>query len=900
MMVAGEGASDDPVDRDPATSGGGSISAASVSHPETGTQSTLEGALAEARPDDPVGLDISRSRVAEGLFGSTSGGGIGRFQLLARLSVGGMGVIYKAYDPQLERAVAVKLVLVPSKDGSGALAEAKALARLSHPNVVTVFDYGFAQERLYIVMELVLGETLKRWVKGRTQREILRAYRQAGEALAAAHAAGLVHRDFKPSNAIMGVDGRVRVVDFGLACEAADPSRPGQAVGRGGTPGYMAPEQLRRGPVTAAADQYGFCTALQEALGQTGERPGTASTPRWAQAVIDRGRSPNPADRFPSMVALLKALSRDPAVTRRRWIGGAGLVVAGAVAFVSGRATLASRENACGGGDARLAAMWGEQGEEAALERVATMSTYARLLVPRLRGVLSDHSRRWTAGYRDACLASARAEQLPDVTARRLACLERGRAALKSVAEIVRTTQVGDVSDLIRAVHALPEPDACGDLTALLSDADQPPADVAPRVAEQRSRLEEARIQIAAGRSKSARDLGRAAATTARELSYKPLLSEALLVEGHAILGTDDRAAAVAPLTESLTIALEEGRTSLAVEAWARRAWAHGTSMGGPDSLAGLEVIQPIAANQSTSPFARALLYNNVGCVQLGLENREGARAAFEQASGEARGVSGPGATELLTIDVNWGLVIDDPVARDKVLAGAVAERAKMLGDDHPDTLDARFLRGSLSVGFRQAEEILTPTCAALEVHGGIRATRCSLELGYIRRELGDERGAAAAMQQASSPALDSGAELPAVRGYLHLWHGDVVAASQEFAAALAALPPRGDEPWWERFDRADLELGRGRALRAAGDLEQARLVLSGVERELSAIATKNGSPNVARRLGRARAELAEVLLALHGSPRTIADLAGAAATWLRRAGGDEKEIALLERASTR
>ena len=223
--------------------------------------------MAGARPKDPVGFLVARARVAAGLFKTrTKTTGVGRFQLLDRLA-GGMGVIYAAYNPQLERAVAVKLVYLPGNDGGGAVAEAKALARLSHPNVVTIFDYGFADEHLYIVMELVLGQTLKRWVKGRSQREIVKAYQQAGEALAAAHAAALIHRDFKPDNAIMGVDGRVRVVDFGLACAAAEPGPDGQVFLRGaGTPGYMAPEQVAGGPITVAADQYGFCTALQEAL----------------------------------------------------------------------------------------------------------------------------------------------------------------------------------------------------------------------------------------------------------------------------------------------------------------------------------------------------------------------------------------------------------------------------------------------------------------------------------------------------------------------------------------------------------------------------------------------------------------------------------------------------------
>src|SRR3954463_13786739 len=248
--------------------------------------------LARARPGDPPGLAFAQARMAADLFGVGDAPGVGRFQLLNRLGAGGMGVIYAAHDPQLDRTVAVKVVHVPGAIGENALVEARALARLSHPNVVPIYDVGVTGEHLYIVMELVLGRTLGSWAKGRTQREIVKAFLQAGEALAAAHAAGLVHRDFKPDNAIMGNDGRVRVVDFGLACEAEDPDSPTSGHRRGGTPKYMAVEQQFGGPITAATDQYGFCVSLAETLKENLPRPGPTALPRWLQTVIDRGSAP--------------------------------------------------------------------------------------------------------------------------------------------------------------------------------------------------------------------------------------------------------------------------------------------------------------------------------------------------------------------------------------------------------------------------------------------------------------------------------------------------------------------------------------------------------------------------------------------------------------------------------
>src|SRR5688572_27988153 len=244
-MSGGSGGRETPVDGGPVDDEASPVGSASDGGAGSAPSSGLGAAIAEARPKDTVGVRIARWRVAAGLFGSASEpAGVGRFHLLDRLGSGGMGVIYAARDPQLERVVAVKLVHVGDRDSAGALAEARALARLSHPNVVTIFDYGFVDMHLYIVMERVSGPTLGRWVKGRTQREILKAYRQAGEGLAAAHAASLVHRDFKPDNAIMGLDGRVRVVDFGLACEAAGSEGGDRGPPRiAGTPAYMAPEQ---------------------------------------------------------------------------------------------------------------------------------------------------------------------------------------------------------------------------------------------------------------------------------------------------------------------------------------------------------------------------------------------------------------------------------------------------------------------------------------------------------------------------------------------------------------------------------------------------------------------------------------------------------------------------------
>ena len=242
--------------------------------------------LGERPAVDEVAVSVALSRLKDRLFGKEEAVKLGRYQLLEIVGSGGMGVVWGAWDPELDRRVAIKLVK-PSMAAARErmLVEGQALAKLSHPNVVPVYDVGTLDEQVYLVMEWVRGASLRVFaLKTRTVGEIVGAYRQAGEGLAAAHAAGLVHRDFKPENAIRGDDGRVRVLDFGLARNET------VATGLAGTPKYMAPEQRAAGTVSAAADQYAFCVSLREAL-TTGK---SAPVPRWIDAILTRGTQNDP------------------------------------------------------------------------------------------------------------------------------------------------------------------------------------------------------------------------------------------------------------------------------------------------------------------------------------------------------------------------------------------------------------------------------------------------------------------------------------------------------------------------------------------------------------------------------------------------------------------------------
>ena len=279
---------------------------------------------------------------------------IGRFVVLRQLGQGGMGVVYAAYDEELDRKLAVKLLhqteLQSADRRTRILREAQAMARVSHPNTVQVYEVGEVLGQVFIAMEFIEGTTLGSWQNqsGRTWEEVLRMYVAAGQGLVAAHAVGLVHRDFKPDNVLVGNDQRPRVADFGLARAAGtmEPSARSAAPGAVdllsspltmtgsviGTPAYMSPEQYSGEQADSRSDQFSFCAALYEALYKKLPFAGTtfgelssnvlggklrpvdpaSPIPRIVEQTLRRGLATRPEQRFPSMTELLAALSINP------------------------------------------------------------------------------------------------------------------------------------------------------------------------------------------------------------------------------------------------------------------------------------------------------------------------------------------------------------------------------------------------------------------------------------------------------------------------------------------------------------------------------------------------------------------------------------------------------------
>ena len=442
-----------------------------------------------------VPLDQVRRQVAAALFGPAEPvTQVGRFQVQKLIGTGGMGVVFAATDPQLGRTVALKL-LQPLTAGERArerlLREAQAMARLQHPNVVGVYEAGVHGEQVYLVMEYVEDGTLAEWlrVRARDWQAVVGVLAQAGEGLAAAHAAGLVHRDFKPANILMGA-GRARISDFGLARTAAmgeDIERTaeddGMVLGAPltrtgallGTPAYMAPEQIRGEPATAASDQFAFGVVLYEAL--VGHRPfqggsvgalleaieagkivaSARKLPPALMTVIRRALTPEPTRRYPDMPALLTALR---GVRDVRW-RSLGLVGAGSTVALAG-GLLIALSRPVGGVCGALDEVWNDDRRE----QVASALTDAAggAVVAAIDGYATELQRQQTR----RCEAGAEVSQWLDT------CLADRRAALTDLVQAIVAAPVELRAGVRGAVDMLPALVDCAApprYTALVSEA---------------------------------------------------------------------------------------------------------------------------------------------------------------------------------------------------------------------------------------------------------------------------------------------------------------------------------------------------------------------------------------------------------------------------------------------
>jgi eukaryotic-like serine/threonine-protein kinase len=525
---------------------------------------------------------------------------IGRFAVLRTLGAGGMGVVYAAQDEELARKVAIKVLRgKPAADGRQLLREAQALARLAHPNVVGIHEVGVHDGRVFLAMEFVEGRTATAWQRERPRsvRETLGIYTQAGRGLAAAHAAGLVHRDVKPDNILVGVDGRVRVLDFGLArlhdrtgpevLHHAETLATGLLAtgGIAGTPAYMAPEQFLGAAPDARSDQFSLCVALYEAL--FGRRPFPGESVRGLIAAVTlgeprppsgrrvpakirravmRGLARDPARRWPSIDALLAALEPGPD-RARRWIAAAGLVFAGATAA----AVMTRADAPCTTTGDELDDLWGPSQREATHAAfLATGAPFATAAFTRSDQQLTTYLSAWQDMRTASCEAThVRHTQSMTLLDLRTACLDRRREDARALIALLADADADMVAHAVQATGELASLAACSDVEAL-TQAVPPPDDpaVRHRVDELRDVLAQARALQVTGKYVRGRDLALHAVTAATPLAYPPLTAEALVLAGELHIDAGEPAAAEQTLLAAVRAASAGARDDLLAHAW--------------------------------------------------------------------------------------------------------------------------------------------------------------------------------------------------------------------------------------------------------------------------------------------------------------------------------------------
>ena len=532
------------------------------------------------------------------------GENLGRYVVLDTLGRGGMGIVLSAYDSKLDRKVALK-VLRPHAAGDAdnyarLVREAQALAKLSHPCVVSVYDVGELRGQVFIAMEFIDGPNLRRWTheEKRTIPRILAVFRDAGRGLQAAHDAGIVHRDFKPDNVLIGSDGRARVTDFGLALEASvasspasfDPSTSDSVRGSGrltetgmvmGTPAYMPIEQHVGHVTDHRSDQFSFCVSLYEAL--YGVRPFSGNTaneyclsirraeipppprdvkvPRRLHQAILRGLAAKPEERHASMRALLRAMT-PPTRDGRTWLLG-GL---GGLALGAGVVVVASPpDQACSTFDERIAEVYGkDHAREILAAFTATGLPYAQAAYDSVTGTLDDFAARWTGAAQEACLATERGEQSEHMLDLRMHCLDRARARLAATVEVLREADEGVVGKASSLAASQAELELCSDLDVLertwVLPASAEEARESQALFEVLDRVETIR---AAGHKEEAKLLFAEREARLDASSYPPIQARALWIQGR-LLGTDnDAEAAISLFERAHLLALEHGLDDL-------------------------------------------------------------------------------------------------------------------------------------------------------------------------------------------------------------------------------------------------------------------------------------------------------------------------------------------------
>ncbi|MDI1449896.1 serine/threonine-protein kinase [Polyangium sp. 6x1] len=692
------------------------------------TELLLSTALSASRSD-------AHAPGEEGLGPSTK---LGRYVTLQPIGAGAMGVVYAAYDPDLDRKVALKLLRRESGRSAAEmqarlLREAKALARLSHPNVVAIYDVGTVDDRVFIAMEFVTGTTLGAWLREapRSFPEVLRALLHAGRGLAAAHEAGLVHRDFKPDNVLVGRDGRVRVTDFGLARsslveEVATRGEAGaplpelsQTRAFVGTPAYMAPEQMRGEPIDARADIWSFCATAYEAL--SGERPfegdtvealleartaGRVREPRTSRIpprlrkILLRGMSARPEDRYPTMEALLADLSRDPRATLRRGAAAAlVLLVAGAAAAAvsASRGSRAGPEQLCTGGEAHFAAVWQDERSRLLREHFgASGLPFAERASEGVDEAISAYGRAWAGMHRDACEATRiRGEQSEHLLDVRMQCLSRRLREVDAAAGLLVSGDAKVIENALQVVSGLTPVTVCGAAQVLDGEEGSPLQDEARAALD--ADLARARSLRDAGKYADALDAARAALAGARAKASRGHEAEALLIAGEMTdrLGRIDEGARL--LEEAAAVAVEGRMDALGARAMGALIYVVGSRKAQIQAGLSWERLAIATVKRAGAPpLLEAAVLHRAGVTKHAAGMLAEAEADLARVIALREQELGPDHFELAAALADAGRVLRERGERARARSTferALAIQERSLGPDHPQVATTlRFL----------------------------------------------------------------------------------------------------------------------------------------------------------------------------------------------------------------
>lgn len=697
------------------------------------TTQSSEGPPRHARDtvDDaqPVGIADELEALKPGLE-------IGRYRLVERIGQGTMGVVFAALDSELDRDIALKILRVNDVRARPRLRrEAQALARLNHPAVVGVHDVGDWEDRVWLAMELVDGVDLARWLSDEPHHwsDIVDIFVQAGEGLAAVHAEGLVHRDFKPSNLMVSHSRQAKVLDFGLARAGDD--GPGTSVAEStdrrraysddvltrpgshpGTPAYMAPERYL-GIADARTDQFSFCATLWEAL--YGELPFAGDSvmsireairtadlhvasgsriPPWLRAACARGLCARPQARWPTMRALLDHLRRAP-VRRRRTKQAAGAALAFAFGVLATAYGYASPEQQrCGDGQAHIADVWNEDVRTRLDVNLAQAAApFAATVGPATVQALEDRATAWVSEYEATCAAAEIHRSISVVaTEQRLACLAARKADLAGAVAAFDTSDAQVVRHAEDIIVAIPSARDCA-----LTEGPPPPS--ASQISEAQaihSQLARARVARVAGQYEQARRIAQASDRRAAALGYGPLQTLTLLERGRMLAANAEYASAETSLASALQSALRWDQSAAALSASVQLATVVGVDLGRHDAgLAYLDSARGLWSKLGETADGRALLSNAIAAIRRSQGRLKDALAGYDDALRAWSSTHGPDDPRVLSAQHNLATMHQQLGHRQEAEAvhrTVLKRKIAVRGERHPSVAATRANLGAV------------------------------------------------------------------------------------------------------------------------------------------------------------------------------------------------------------